>query len=252
MNLIRPSSGRASIFGKDVQSERQVLKRVGAMVENPAFYGYLNGRDNLAVLARTAGVYDPERIAGLLEEVGLAKDAKRRVKGYSLGMKQRLGIAAALLGDPQLVLLDEPTNGLDPAGIQEMRAFIRQLAKAYGKTVFICSHLLYEVEQVCDQVAIINHGQIIRQGKVKDLLASDQTDLRLLVTPQRRAIELLGDNLSLTIDGDWLVTSLSAKHVPLLVKSLVRHGIEVHQVVQAGQSLEEYFMTVTQQETGDD
>lgn len=248
MNLIRPTEGRASIFGQDVQTERQVLKKVGAMVENPAFYGYMNGRDNLVVLARTAGVYDPERTEVLLKEVGLGKNANRPVKGYSLGMKQRLGIAAALLSDPDLVLLDEPTNGLDPAGIQEMRGFIRGLAEKYEKTVFICSHLLHEVEQVCDQVAIINKGEIIQQGMVKDLLATEQTDLRLLVTPQQKAIELLHDKLKLKIDNEWLTTAIPPKHVPTLVKFLVGQGIEVHQVVQKQQSLEEYFIAVTQQE----
>jgi ABC-2 type transport system ATP-binding protein len=202
MNLIRPTEGRASIFGQDVQTERQVLKKVGAMVENPTFYGYMNGHDNLVVLARTAGVYDPERTEILLKEVGLGKNAYRPVKGYSLGMKQRLGIAAALLSDPDLLLLDEPTNGLDPAGIQEMRGFIRELAEKYGKTVFICSHLLYEVEQVCDHVAIINKGEIIQQGMVKDLLAAGRTDLRMLVTPQGKVIQLLQGKLQLKIDNE--------------------------------------------------
>jgi ABC-2 type transport system ATP-binding protein len=225
-----------------------VLKKVGAMVENPTFYGYMNGRDNLVVLARTAGVYDPEWIEVLLEEVGLGKNANRPVKGYSLGMKQRLGIAAALLNDPDLVLLDEPTNGLDPAGIQEMRGFIRGLVEKYEKTAFICSHLLYEVEQVCDQVAIINKGEIIQQGMVKDLLAAGQTDLRLLVTPQKNAIDLLQDKLKLKIEDQWLTTTIPPKYVPTLVIFLVGQGIKVHQVVQKQQSLEEYFIAVTQQE----
>lgn len=250
MDLVRPTEGRASIFGKDLQTERQVLRKVGAMVENPAFYGYMNGRDNLVVLARTAGVYDPERTDHLLKIVGLGKNANRQVKGYSLGMKQRLGIAAALLNDPDLVLLDEPTNGLDPAGIQEMRALIRMLVEKYEKTVFICSHLLYEVEQVCDQVAIINKGEIIQQGVVKELLAAEQTDLRLLVSPQSKVIELLGDKLNLVIEDGWVTTTVPPNYVPALVKFLVGQGIEVHQVVQKQQSLEEYFIAVTKQEEG--
>jgi ABC-2 type transport system ATP-binding protein len=251
MNLIRPTEGQARIFGQDVRKERQVLKKVGAMVENPAFYGYMNGRDNLVVLARTAGVYNAKRIDGLLQGVGLGDNADRPVKGYSLGMKQRLGIAASLLSDPDLVLLDEPTNGLDPAGIQEMRAFIRNLAEKHGKTVFICSHLLYEIEQVCDLVAIINKGEIVQQGMVKELLAAEQTDLRLLVHPQHKAIELLEEKLKLIIEDEWLTTSIPHNHVPALVKFLVGQGIEIHQVVQKQLSLEEYFMAVTQQEAGD-
>lgn len=252
MNLIRPTNGQAKIFGVDVQSERQILDRVGAMVENPAFYGYMSGFDNLVVLARTAGVYKNGWIESLLKGVGLEKNANRPVKGYSLGMKQRLGIAAALLNNPDLVLLDEPTNGLDPAGIQEMRGFIRELAEKHKKTVFICSHLLYEVEQVCDQVAIINKGEIIKQGMVEDLLTTEQTDLRLLVTPQQKVVELLQDKLKLVIDHEWLTTTLPPQHVPQLVKFLVGQRIEVHQVVQKQQSLEEYFIGVTRQEVADD
>jgi ABC-2 type transport system ATP-binding protein len=248
MNLIRPTEGQANIFGHNVQTERQVLKKVGAMVENPAFYGYMNGRDNLVVLARTAGVYNPEWTDELIEEVGLGENATRPVKGFSLGMKQRLGIAAALLSNPSLVLLDEPTNGLDPGGIQDMRVFIRRLAEKYEKTVFICSHLLYEVEQVCDQVAIIHKGEIIQQGMVKDLLTAEQTDLRLLVTPQQKTIELLQDKLKLKIDNEWLTAILPQKHVPTLIKFLVEQGVEIHQVVQKQQSLEEYFIAVTRQE----
>ncbi|MDH3944553.1 MAG: ABC transporter ATP-binding protein [Anaerolineae bacterium] len=252
MNLVHPTYGQAYIFGEDVQGDSRVFKKVGAMVENPAFYGYMNGRDNLAVLARTAGMFDLERIDGLLEEVGLGRSAHRPVKGYSLGMKQRLGIAAALLSSPELVLLDEPTNGLDPAGIQEMRRFIRGLAENEGKTVFICSHLLYEVEQVCDQVAIINKGEIIQQGTVNELLDGEHADLRLLVTPRQRAYDLLAGKYHLEMKNDWMTTSLPPDEVPVLVEFLVSNGIEIHQVIQKQQSLEEYFMTVTQEDGGND
>lgn len=248
MKLIRPSKGQIKIFGKDLQTEPDVLKKVGAMVENPAFYNYMNGYDNLIVLARTAGIYNPEGINMLLNDIGLEKSAYRQVKGYSLGMKQRLGIAATLLTDPDLILLDEPTNGLDPAGIQEMRLFIRRLAEKYGKTIFICSHLLYEVEQICDQVAIINQGEIVRQGMVKDLLAAEQTSLRLQLSPQQIAVDLLKNKLNLYIENEWIKTNIPQKYVPTLVRFLIEHGIKVHQVVQKQQSLEEYFIAVTNQE----
>lgn len=248
MKLIRPSKGQIKIFGKDLQTEPDVLKKVGAMVENPAFYNYMNGYDNLIVLARTAGIYNPEWINMLLNDIGLEKSAYRQVKGYSLGMKQRLGIAATLLTDPDLILLDEPTNGLDPAGIQEMRLFIRRLAEKYGKTIFICSHLLYEVEQICDQVAIINQGEIVRQGMVKDLLAAEQTSLRLQLSPQQIAVDLLKNKLNLYIENEWIKTNIPQKYVPTLVRFLIEHGIKVHQVVQKQQSLEEYFIAVTNQE----
>ena len=157
LDLIRPSGGKAEIFGRDVRDAGS-LRRVGGLVEGPAFYGYLSGYNNLEVLARTANDYRQERIRSLLDQVGLGSRVKTPAGSYSLGMKQCLGVAAALLGDPDLLLLDEPTNGLDPAGIQEMRGFIRHLAKEQGKTVFLSSHLLNEVEQTCDRVAIIHHG----------------------------------------------------------------------------------------------
>jgi ABC-2 type transport system ATP-binding protein len=149
MSLIRPSAGRVEIFGRDAR-EVGALRRVGALVEGPAFYDYLSARGNLEILARTAGAFRPERVREVLALVGLEHRADQRVGEYSQGMKQRLGIAVALLGDPDLVILDEPTNGLDPAGMQEIRGLIRDLAVRQGKTVFLSSHLLGEVEQVCD------------------------------------------------------------------------------------------------------
>ncbi len=245
MGLIRPTHGKAFIFGESVQRTPEILKKVGALVEGASFYNFLTGYDNLAVLSRTANDYSPPRIKMLLDQVGLTEHADRSVKGYSNGMKQRLGIAAALLSDPELVILDEPTNGLDPAGIQEMRVFIRQLVEGLGKTVFLSSHHLNEVEQICDSVAIINQGEIIQTGNVKDLLAKEQSYLRLSVTPQQKALELLQSKLDLQIENEWITTILPPKHIPTLVKYLVRHGIEIHQVVQAHQSLEEFFLEVT-------
>ncbi len=244
MGLIRPTRGEALIFGLPVQNPR-ALDRVGALVERPAFYSYLSARDNLDVLARTAGNHRSERIAALLEQVGLAEKAHRKVGSYSLGMKQRLGIAAALLGNPDLVILDEPTNGLDPAGIQEMRRFIRSLAEEQGKTVFLSSHLLNEVEQVCDRVAIIHLGALIREGAVRDLLAEGQGELRVQATPLAQAAEALQSRWTVTPDGEWLSIAARPEASPEIVKCLVEQGVSVHQVIIQRQSLEDYFMTVT-------
>jgi ABC-2 type transport system ATP-binding protein len=251
MNLIRPNGGRASIFGHDVQTEREILQRVGAMVENPAFYGYMSGRANLAVLAHTSGVYDSKLIDSLLTQVGLTTNADRPVKGYSLGMKQRLGIAAALLNNPDLVLMDEPTNGLDPAGIQEMRAFIRSMAEEQQKTVFICSHLLYEVEQVCDRVAIINKGELVQEGLVKELLKGGQAEISLEVRPLEKAAKILGKTWSLRTEEPWLIVIASPEDTPKMIDLLSKNRIEVHQVIRKQSSLEEFFMAVTQEEAGD-
>jgi ABC-2 type transport system ATP-binding protein len=249
VDLIRPTQGAAYIYGQNVRQQPQVLNRVGALVEGAAFYNYMNARDNLEVLARTAGDYHPGRIAALLEQVGLTGRAHQAVGSYSTGMKQRLGIAAALLGDPDLVILDEPTNGLDPAGIQEMRGFIRNLVDQQNKAVFLSSHLLNEVEQVCDRVAIIYEGEIVRQGAVADLLAEGKAELCVQASPLDKAAEVLRKRWAVSSDGaPWLTVSAQPEDQPHIIKQLVAQGISVHQVVVQRQSLEEYFMAVTQAE----
>ncbi len=244
MTLIRPSHGRVQVYGQDVQQYPEVLKRVGALVEGPAFYGYMSGRDNLEVLAHTANDYNPQRISNLLQQVGLENATGRKVSNYSLGMKQRLGIAAALLSNPDLIILDEPTNGLDPAGIKEMRQFIRSLASQQGKTVFLSSHMLNEVEQTCDRVAIIHQGQLIREGAVTDLLA-EETKLSIQATPLDKAEEALQGHWDVSASEGWLMVNASAGDSPAIVKRLVEQNISVYQAIVERQSLEDYFMTVT-------
>lgn len=252
MDLIRPSAGKAEIFGRNVRAAG-ALARVGGLVEGPAFYGYLSGRNNLEVLARTADDYRPERIRELLEQVGLAECAGQPVSGYSMGMKQRLGVAAALLGDPDLVVLDEPTNGLDPAGIQEMRHFIRNLAKEHRKTVFISSHLLNEVEQTCDRVAIIHKGEMIREGLVSGLLAEDAAKVRIQVSPVEKAEEVLRERWETFRESipqeqlPWLIVAASPQESPHVVALLVQQGVQVHQVVIQRRTLEEYFLAATRE-----
>jgi ABC-2 type transport system ATP-binding protein len=250
MDLIRPSGGSAQIYGRDVRTSR-ALKHVGGLVEGPAFYGYLSGRNNLEVLARTADDYRPERIRELLEQVGLTARAGQPVGSYSMGMKQRLGVAAALLGDPDLVILDEPTNGLDPAGIQEMRGFIRGLAKDRGKTVFLSSHLLNEVEQTCDRVAIIHQGEMIREGSVAGLLAEHASNLRIQAAPVEQAEEALRERWRTSresVPGEsvpWLVVEAPPQESPQVVELLVGRGVQVHQVIIQRQTLESYFLAAT-------
>lgn len=253
MDLIRPTQGAVQIHGRDAR-QPGALKRVGALVEGPAFYGYLSAERNLELLARTANDYRPERIRVLLEQVGLAARARQSVGGYSLGMKQRLGIAAALLDDPDLVILDEPTNGLDPAGIQEMRGFIRALVTEQGKTVFLSSHLLNEVEQVCDRVAIIHRGALVREGAVADLLAEGRAELRAQVSPIEKAEAVLSAHWPVKRDENssagpgWLTINTRSEDSPHLVQVLVASEVNVHQIVIHRQSLEEYFMAVTHTE----
>jgi len=246
LGLIHPTSGDAYIYGQHVQRQHGVLRRVGALVEGAAFYPFLSGRRNLEVLARTANCYDPARIETLLAQVGLAEWATQRVKGYSTGMKQRLGLAAALLGDPDLLILDEPTNGLDPSGMHEIRTFIRKLADEQGKTVFLSSHLLGEVEQVCDRVAIINLGEIVREGAVEELLAGKST-LRVEAQPLQRAADVLRAHWPVSVNETWLTVSARRAESPQVIRQLVAAGVDVYQVTGQRQTLEEYFLAVVQE-----
>jgi ABC-2 type transport system ATP-binding protein len=243
LDLMFPTAGDAYIYGQHVHREHQVLRRVGALVEGAAFYPFLSARDNLEVLSRTTNQYDSDRIDGLLTQVGLIERAHQRVKGYSTGMKQRLGLAAALLHDPGLLILDEPTNGLDPSGMHEMRGFIRHLADNFGKTIFLSSHLLNEVEQVCDRVAIINHGIIVREGAVKELLSSN-TQLRIEATPLDKAASVLQERWPVMANGQWLTVDAKHEDTPQIVRRLVEQGVDVFQVSSQRQSLEEYFLSV--------
>ena len=248
MDLIRPSSGSVYVFGENTRSNPAALQRVGALVEGATFYNHLSGRGNLEVLSLTSGQVDSARVEYLLEQVGMTDRAHRKVGGYSTGMKQRLGIAAALLDDPDLVILDEPINGLDPAGIQDMRAFIRNLAKKEGKTIFFSSHLLNEVEQICDRVAIFQRGVLLQEGNVKDLLDEGDSKLRLQATPLEQTRSLLSNTWNVLTENDWLVIDAPKEESPNVAKLLVENNISIHQIITVQQTLEDYFMAITNKE----
>ncbi|MBL8154425.1 MAG: ABC transporter ATP-binding protein [Anaerolineae bacterium] len=248
LDLVRPTRGSVTLFGQPVRENMHVLRRIGAMVEGATFYPFLSGRRNLEVLARTGGLLDRRRIQTLLETVGMADRADRRARGYSTGMKQRLGLAAALLSDPDLIILDEPTNGLDPAGIQEIRTLIRQLVDQHGKTVFLSSHMLNEVEQVCDRVAIIHRGQLIREGTVESLLA-ENTRLRVEAAPLERARQIIAGRWSLAPNGETgLLVEAGREDAPHLVRALTEAGVDIYEVAVQRQSLEAYFLAAIQGE----
>jgi ABC-2 type transport system ATP-binding protein len=200
------------------------------------------------VLARTAGCFQPGRINALLERVGMAEYAERPVRGYSTGMKQRLGIAAALLNDPDLVILDEPTNGLDPSGIQEMRSLIRELADRDGKTVLLSSHLLHEVEQTCDHVAIVHRGKLVSAGAVNDLLAGG-AQIKFAARPLDRAAALLAADYAVNHDETWLYVQAADDETPALLRRMLAAQIDVFQVMPHRLTLEEYFLNVVHNET---
>jgi ABC-2 type transport system ATP-binding protein len=211
LGLVRPTSGTGSVLGRSIDDPASYLARVGGLVEGPAFHPALSGRRNLEVLAALGG-HDAGEITKLLDEVGLGSRGDDSYNSYSLGMKQRLGIAGALIGSPELLILDEPTNGLDPAGIREMRGFVARLARA-DRTIFVSSHLLAEVEQVCDWLVMIDEGKLVYQGSTVELLTSTVTSI--VVAPQhRRDLDRLRNALAtdgysigahedrLTIDAD--------------------------------------------------
>jgi len=250
LGLIAPSAGVVRLFGRDLRTDPSVLRRVGSLVDGGNFYPFLSGRRNLEVLARTHGG-GGERIDALLDQVGLAKDAGRKVKGYSTGMRQRLGVAGALLTDPDIVILDEPVNGLDAAGIQEMRSLIRSLAADHNKTVFLSSHLLNEVQQVCDRVAIIHKGEVVRESTVAGLLHQEARGLRIEAVPLDGAEAALSGRWAVERSGDALLVAAARAETPELVQRLVGAGVDLFGVAPVHSSLEEVFLAITAEEPGD-
>src|SRR5213083_279723 len=194
LGLTSATSGTMRLLGRPVPEERaKALARVGAIVEEPRFHGHLTGRENLAVVAAAREREAHARIDGALARVGLAERADERVRRYSLGMRQRLGIARSLLADPELLILDEPTNGLDPAGIHEFRDMIRGFVTE-GRTVLLSSHLLDEVEKICDEVAIVDQGKVVAQGSIADLAAGGKQTILIATSDEQQALAILSDH----------------------------------------------------------
>jgi ABC-type multidrug transport system ATPase subunit len=245
LGLIRPSSGTALVLGASPGSPES-LARVGALIETPSFYPVLSGRDNLSVLARYAGTAEA-RIAPVLEEVDLAGRADDRFATYSLGMKQRLGIAAALLKDPELLILDEPTNGMDPAGMAEMRSFIRELGRG-RRTVLLSSHLMSEVEQICDRVGVISRGKLVGEGTVDELRGRESLWVRAEPRAEvERVLETLGVEPAAPIDGGFRIATDPAA-APAINRALVEAGISVAELRPERASLEKIFLDLTRGE----
>ncbi|WP_124728263.1 ABC transporter ATP-binding protein [Staphylospora marina] len=247
LGLMRPTEGRIRLFGMDPgEHRRTVLRRIGSLVETPTVYGHLTGYQNLKVMATLLGV--PERrIGDVLEQVRLEKNAHRRAGTYSLGMKQRLGIAAALLGEPELLILDEPTNGLDPAGMQEMRELIRELPKESGTTVFVSSHLLGEVEQIATHAGIIADGRLVFQGSLDELRARGNGRLEIETDrPEEAETVLKRRGWSVRRDGGCLCADeTDREQTAAMVRVLVESGHSVYRVASAGKNLEHLFIELT-------
>ena len=250
LSLIRPTEGEVRLFGHPLRTERAAaLRRVGGIVEKPDFYLYLSAIRNLEVVGALSGGVSRRRIEEVLDLVGLLARAKDTVKTYSHGMKQRLGIAQALLTDPELVVLDEPTNGLDPQGMKEVRELIRSLAHDRQKTIILSSHLLHEVELVANRMAIINLGELAVQGTVDELLQRGEAAVLLRATPLRGVLALCRRIKSvkrITQEGKDLRLEMPTKDVPQLVAALVRARVRI-ETVRPVRSLEALFLSITEQ-----
>jgi ABC-2 type transport system ATP-binding protein len=247
LGLIAPTGGSVEVFGQDVRSHRsEVLPRVGALVESPALYGYMSGRDNLRAVGSILGGAGEKRIDEVLEIVSLKGRDRDKVRTYSMGMKQRLGLGIALLNDPDLLILDEPANGLDPAGIVEMRDLLRDLA-AQGKTVFISSHVLSEVQQICTRVAIINHGKLIRVAPVHDLLKATGEFVVKADSPADLLafLQLQPWGRQARIEDGAVITPAPDGRGRNLIKLLVESGHTPDSVSERQTDLEDIFLSLT-------
>jgi ABC-2 type transport system ATP-binding protein len=250
LGLTPATAGSMSLLGLPVPERRaEALARVGAIVEEPRFHPHLTGRENLRIVAAARGRDAAARIEPSLEQVGLTARADDRVRTYSLGMKQRLGIARCLLADPELLILDEPMNGLDPAGILEFRGFVHRFV-AEGRTIVLSSHLLDEIEKTCDYVAIVDQGTIVAQGSIEELRGADGTTVLVEVDEPGRAQTLLAANPEverIVNDGNELRVSLrnNADVVPALNRSLVNGGFAVRRLEPQQPSLEQRFLEIT-------
>ncbi|HIE52763.1 MAG TPA: ABC transporter ATP-binding protein [Armatimonadetes bacterium] len=250
LGLVRPTAGEAELLGISVQRHPvEARKRVGALVETPAFYPFLTGRENLRVFSALSGGASEERVEEVLALVGLSGRGDDRVRTYSHGMKQRLALAQALLPDPELIILDEPTSGLDPQGMKEVRDLIRQLAQRQGVTVFLSSHLLFEVEQICNRVAIIHQGRLRAQGEVADLLPRGQYRVQVTVSEPQRAAALLREQpfvQEVEVTAGGVEVALRGDYAAEVNACLVQRGLQVSALVPHYCSLEEYFLELVQ------
>ena len=250
LGLVRPTSGEIEIFGHSVsKSRKKAIKKVCGIVEQPDFYLHLSAKRNLEILGVLSGGIREDRVGEVLQLVGLYGVANDKVKGFSHGMKQRLGIAQALLSEPELIILDEPTSGLDPQGVKEVRELIVQLSEEHDITIFLSSHLLYEIEQVATRMAIIHQGRLTVQGEVKTLLNNFKEDVVILrASPVKDTADILKRQdwiSSLSINRDNIEVKVASNSIPKMNALLVENQISVSAIIPKS-SLEDYFLSVTQ------
>ena len=247
LSLLKVSQGKVSIFGKDITTDRiNILSRVGALIEEPSVYQHLSGYDNLKVTCRYLGLAY-SRIDEVLTITDLLADKNRKVKEYSLGMRQRLSIAMVLLNDPELLILDEPTNGLDPSGIHDMRMLMQRLCKEHGKTIFVSSHLLSELEKTVTHIAVIHNKQIAFQGSIDQLQHQSESNLIIRTSNNKKTLKTLvniGYTVFLTQDDTLRISPNSDSNASKISKAVVESGIDLYQLTHHRDNLEEVFMDI--------
>jgi ABC-type multidrug transport system ATPase subunit len=247
LSLIRPTSGQIKVFGKDITSHHHpILKRIGCIVEKPDFYNYLSAEKNIEIFARISGVdIDKKKIYEIVDFVGLTGREKDKLKGFSHGMKQRLGIAQALIHDPELIILDEPTTGLDPQGIIDIRNLIIQLKTERNKTVLLSSHILSEIEIIANRMVIINKGKTIVQGSVSELLNSEEMIVSFELDKVEKARQIIEsstlNSIITTSNTENLQVQIAKEKIPVLNKMLCENGIQVYSI-ETKRKLEDYFL----------
>lgn len=252
LSLISRTAGEIEVFGQSIGTDKQYLNQIGSMIEEPSYYPNLTGYENLLVFQKILG-FDKKNIQETLKIVGLdqPKNKKKLVKDYSLGMKQRLALAFALVKKPSLLILDEPTNGLDPAGIHEIRELIIKLAKEQGITVFISTHILSEVEHIADRVGIINHGQLVYEGEIRKIQSNKWLEVRGDFRGRREAIsQVLFDYpcKMLEIQEDKLkLTNLADQQISSLLRDLIVEKVPIYEVKQEQETLESIFLNLTKE-----
>lgn len=252
LSLISRTAGEIEVFGQPIDTDKQYLNQIGSMIEEPSYYPNLTGYENLLVFQKILG-FDKKNIQETLKIVGLdqPKNKKKLVKDYSLGMKQRLALAFALVKKPRLLILDEPTNGLDPAGIHEIRELIIKLAKEQGITVFISTHILSEVEHIADRVGIINHGQLVYEGEIRKIQSNKWLEVRGDFRGRREAIsQVLFDYpcKMLEIQEDKLkLTNLADQQISSLLRDLIVEKVPIYEVKQEQETLESIFLNLTKE-----
>ncbi|GIK10489.1 MAG: ABC transporter ATP-binding protein [Anaerolineaceae bacterium] len=245
LGLVHPTSGEARVLGQRVTPDRTAaLKNVGALLGAPAFVPYLSARKNVELVSRLTPGVNGKRIAEVLELVGLGKVGRKRVSRFSTGMKQRVGLAMALVHRPRFVILDEPTSGLDPAGMREIRQLLRSLAE-HGTSVLLSSHLLNEVQQICDRIAIINHGRIVAQGRVDELLNGQKPGVRVTVSDVESAVRALEALANVSVQTNGSSLTISGADSQTVMNHLLQNHIIPTEVAVQKNDLEALFMDVT-------